>query len=68
MYNLVKLFYKSLREKKISYSYSGIDALVNYIFKEKKKDFTSTLVAGIQLRIIIHTCCIKKVGMELMLI
>ena len=39
MYNLVKLFYKSLIEKKITYSYGGIDGLVNYIFKEKEKGF-----------------------------
>ena len=67
MYNLVKLSYKSLTEKKISYSYGGIDVLVNYIFKEKKKDSTSMLAVVTQLKIIIHTYCIKKVGVELML-
>lgn len=38
MYNLIKLSYKSIKEKKISYSFGGIDVLVNFIFKEKKRD------------------------------
>ena len=46
MYNLVKLFYKSLIDKKISYSYGGIDSLVNYIFKEKKKGFYVDIGCG----------------------
>ena len=31
MYNLFKLFYKSLTEKKIAYSYGGIDNLVRNV-------------------------------------
>ena len=36
MYNYLKLKYKSLTQKKISYSYNGIDSLVSNIFKNKK--------------------------------
>jgi len=68
MYNLIKLFYKSLKEKKISYSYGGIDNLLNYIFKKKKMDFILTLDVGIQLKTIIHIYYIKEAGTESMLI
>jgi|TARA_B110000438_G_scaffold246482_1_gene248078 FkbM family methyltransferase len=36
MYNYLKLKYKSLTQKKISYSYNGIDSLIANIFKNKK--------------------------------
>ena len=39
MYNLFKLFYKSLKEKKITYSYGGIDNLLIHIFKKKENGF-----------------------------
>ena len=37
MYNYLKLKYKSITQKKISYSYNGVDSLINNIFKNKKK-------------------------------
>ena len=46
MYNLIKLFYKSLIERKITYSYGGIDGIVNYIFKEKEKGFYVDIGCG----------------------
>ena len=46
MYNYFKLFYKSLTEKKIAYSYGGIDNLINYIFKEKKNGFYVDIGCG----------------------
>ena len=39
MYNFLKLNYKIFSEKKISYSYGGIDVLINNIFKKKKFGF-----------------------------
>ena len=35
MYNYLKLKYKALTQKKISYSYNGVDALICNIFKNK---------------------------------
>ena len=46
MYNLIKLYYKSIKEKKISYSFGGIDSLVNFIFKDKKKGFYIDIGCG----------------------
>ena len=39
MYNYFKLKYKNFSEKKISYSYGGIDALINNIFKKQSSGF-----------------------------
>jgi len=39
MYNYFKLKYKNFSEKKISYSYGGIDALINNIFKKQSFGF-----------------------------
>ena len=39
MYSYFKLKYKNFSEKKISYSYGGIDALINNIFKKKSSGF-----------------------------
>ena len=46
MYNLIKLSYKSIKEKKISYSFGGIDSLVSFIFKNKKKGFYIDIGCG----------------------
>ena len=35
----LSIFLKSLRHKKISYSYGGVDSLVNNIFKNNDKGF-----------------------------
>ena len=39
MFNFLKLKYKIIFEKKISYSYGGIDALINNIFKKQNSGF-----------------------------
>ena len=39
MLNFLKINYKIFSEKKISYSYGGIDVLINNIFKKKKFGF-----------------------------
>ena len=37
--NLVRIYKRKMKYKKISYSYNGIDLLIDYIFKSKKKGF-----------------------------
>ena len=37
IFKYLSVFLKSITHKKISYSYGGIDAIVENIFKDKKK-------------------------------
>ena len=63
MYNFLKLNYKIFSEKKISYSYGGIDVLINNIFKKKILVFMLMLAVTTQSKIIILIYYLKKVGM-----
>ena len=48
MYNYLKLKYKSFSEKKISYSYGGIDSLINNVFKKQNSGLYVDLKCIIQ--------------------
>ena len=63
MYNFLKLNYKIFSEKKISYSYGGIDVLINNIFKKKILVFMLMLAVTTQSKIIILIYYLKKIGM-----
>ena len=58
---------RKIKTKKTSFSLTGIDLIIDYIFK-KKMDFTLMLDVIIQFTITIHFFYIKKGGVELTLI
>ena len=46
MFKFIKIFIKSFKNKKISYSYGGVDSLILDIFKDKKKGFYLDIGCG----------------------
>lgn len=39
LFNLISILKRKIKYKKISYSFNGVDLIINYIFKDKKKGF-----------------------------
>ena len=61
--NLLSLYKKRLKFKKISYSLNAVDLIIDYAFKSKKKGFIWMLEHKILFQTIILIYYLKEVGM-----